>query len=277
MSAERPTVCVVGAGIMGTGIAARYALCGARVELSESDPALRESAPFRLRFGPHLLAHAASLGHVSVARAREAAERIAVVEHPGTALREVDLVLEAIHDDVPAKHAVYAGLAAVVRPDTVVASTTAALSVAELARGAPDPKRFLGWHWAFPSLALTYCEVIPAPHTDPAVVAWTVRVARRMGLSATQVGEGSRPGFALNRIWYAMADEARAVVAEGVVSEDAIDRLYETSQRWPRGPMRVDREDADVMGDDPWPALTVAALQVPLLREEFRPPVPADA
>jgi 3-hydroxybutyryl-CoA dehydrogenase len=270
-------VSVVGAGVMGAGIAARYALCGATVELAEADPSLRESAPFRIRFGRHMLAHAAALGYVSLERARAAAERITVVARPGEALSDVDLVLEAIHDDVQAKHAVYANLGRLIREDTIVASTTAALSVAALARGAPDPARFLGWHWAFPSLALAYCEIIPAPATNPAVIEWTVRVGRRLGLAATIVEEGTRPGFALNRIWYAMLDEARAITGEGAATEDAIDRLYETSQRWPKGPFRVDREDADVLSEDPWPPLAVAGLAVPLAPHEFRPPPVTDA
>jgi 3-hydroxybutyryl-CoA dehydrogenase len=257
---------------MGTGIAVRYSLCGATVELSERDRSLRESAPFRLRFARHMIAHAASLDYVDLARAREAADRIHVVDRPGAALRDVDLVVEAIHDDVEAKHAVYRALAPLVRSDTVVASTTAALSIATLSMAAPDPERFLGWHWAFPSAALTYCEIIPAPRTSRPVLDWTLRVARRMGLSPTIVEEGTRPGFTLNRIWYAMMDEAREILAEGAASEDAIDRLYETSQRWPKGPCRVDREDADVVGADAWPELTVAAFAVPLDAEEFRPP-----
>jgi 3-hydroxybutyryl-CoA dehydrogenase len=260
---------------MGTGIAVRCALSGATVELSEQNPSLRDSAPFRLRFARHMVAHAASLHYVELQGAREAAERIHVVDRPGGALRDVDLVLEAIHDDVDAKHAVYRALGPLIRPDTIVASTTAALSIATLSTAAPDPARFLGWHWAFPSAALTYCEIIPAPSTGAAVLDWTVRVARRIGLSATVVDEGARPGFALNRIWYAMMDEARAILAEGAASEDAIDRLYETSQRWPKGPCRVDREDADVLGADAWPELTVAALAVPLDAEEFRPPAPS--
>jgi 3-hydroxybutyryl-CoA dehydrogenase len=265
-------VCVIGAGVMGAGIAARYAAAGATVELVERDDGLRDSAPFRVRCARHGLAHAASLGYVSVAAARAAADRITVVAAPGESLGEADLVLEAIHDDVAAKHAVYRSIEPVLRDDTVVASTTAALSVRELSRGAPDPSRFLGWHWAFPSLAVTFCEIIPAPGTATEVVEWTVRLARRMGLAATVVEEGTRPGFVLNRIWYAMMDEARAILAEGSVTEDVVDRLYETSQRWPKGPCRVDREDADVVGDDAWPALTVAALGAPLDASEFRPP-----
>lgn len=271
-----PTVCVIGAGIMGSGIAARYALCGAAVELVESDDALRESAPFRIRFGRHMLAHAAELGYVGLDTARAAADRISVVKHPGQALSGVDLVLEAIHDDVGAKHDVYRALSGTLRPDTVVASTTAALSIRELSRGAPNPTRFLGWHWAFPSLALTFCEIIPGPHTAPSVIDWTVRIARRMGLAATVVDEGTEPGFVLNRIWYAMLDAARAVTAEGTATEDAIDRLFEASQRWPKGPFRVDREDADVLGTDAWPPLTVAALSAPMTHADFLPPAPTN-
>lgn len=271
-SPRAPQVCVVGAGIMGSGIAARYALCGADVELVETSPALRRTASFRVRFGRHMLAHAAALGHVSVRDARLAADRIAVVDRPGAAVGQVDLVLEAIHDDVAAKQAVYRSLEPVLRPDTVVATTTAALSVRQLSEASPDPTRFLGWHWAFPALALTFCEVIPGPSTDSDVLAWAVRVARRIGLSATVVDEGTKPGFVLNRIWYAMLDEARAITAEAVANEDAVDRLFEASQRWPKGPFRVDREDADVLGEDPWPALSVAAFGSPVSAPEFRPP-----
>ena len=269
----RPSACVVGAGLMGTGIAARLALAGIDVEFVEADPGRRSNAAFRLRFGRHLIAHAASVGIVSIEAALAAAERVSVVDRPGQALSGVDLVLEAVYDDVAVKHSLYRSLPdELLRPDTVVASTTAALSVAELAAAAPDPRRFLGWHWAFPPVVVTYAEIIPAPATAPEIVAWTVRVARRLGKAATIVREGSRPGFALNRVWYAMMDEARAAVAEGVASEDVIDRQYETSQRWPKGPFRIDREDADVVGCDPWPALTAATLEATISAEEFRPP-----
>ena len=90
--------------------------------------------------------------------------------------------------------------------------------------------------------------------------------------TARKLLAGAPLGAHEGRIALAMMDEAREILAEGAASEDAIDRLYETSQRWPKGPCRVDREDADVVGADAWPELTVAAFAVPLDAEEFRPP-----
>lgn len=277
MSTKIPSACVVGAGFMGAGIAARLAVAGVVVELVETDDALRANLPFRLRFGRHLLAHAASLRLITPEAALAAAERIHPVARPGDALEAVDLVLEAVPDDVSTKQTVYRTLGELLTPRTIVASTTAALSIAELSTAAPDPRRFIGWHWAFPPLVVSYAEIIPAPRTAPDVVDWTVRIARRLGKAPTIVNEGSKPGFALNRVWYAMMDEARRIAAEGAATEDVIDRQYETSQRWPRGPFRIDREDADVVGADPWPALSVASLEATVAAREFEPPLAADA
>lgn len=255
-----PTARVVGAGIMGAGIAARFAIAGVQVELVERDPVVRAGAPFRIRFGRHMVGHATSLGHISIDVALAAAERISIVATPGEAFEAADFTLEAVIDDVATKHDVYRSLTGLVHERSIVASTTAALPIEELAIAAPNPERFIGWHWAFPSLVVTYAEVIPASRTADETIAWTVRTARRLGKSPTIVRDGSRRGFALNRIWYAMMDEARALVEEGVATEDAVDRQYETSQRWPRGPFRIDREDDDVVGRDPWPELTVASF-----------------
>jgi 3-hydroxyacyl-CoA dehydrogenase len=259
---------------MGTGIAARLALAGILTELVETNAKRRYGTGFRLRFGKHLLGHAVSLGYISLDAAISAANRLHIVETPGDALRDVDLVIEAVPDDVQAKHLVYRKIVErTTRPDTIVASTTAAVPIAALSPGSPDPTRFLGWHWAYPSLAVPYTEVIPGPETSSSVVDWTIRIAQRLGKSPTVVHDGRKPGFGLNRIWYAMMDEARAITAEGSATEDVVDRQFETSQLWPKGPFRVDREESDVVGTSPWPMCTVASLDVIVSPSEFRPPV----
>lgn len=150
-------------------------------------------------------------GRLDAALAQAAAERITAVA--GIAeLAGVDIVIEAVPEDLALKTRVHAGIDAVVRPDALVATNTSGLSVTALADATAHPSRLVGLHFFNPASTMRLVEVIAGAATDEDVVARAVRLAEDLGKVPVRVREC--PGFVVNRVLVrAMAEAYRAAAA----------------------------------------------------------------
>ncbi|MCA0941792.1 enoyl-CoA hydratase/isomerase family protein [Salipiger pacificus] len=213
---------VIGGGTMGAGIAAACREAGMEIILIERD----EGAVARG------LSNVAAIFDGAVKRGKLAeagrAERIAGVRGSTdyAELAEVDLVIEAVFEEIGVKRAVFAELGRVCRPDAVLATNTSYLDPRAIAEGLPHPERFIGLHFFSPAHIMKLLEIVPTPDTAPEVLATGFALAR--ALNKMPVQAGICEGFIGNRILKRYRAEAEALVSQGVaISEiDAAMRDY---------------------------------------------------
>jgi 3-hydroxybutyryl-CoA dehydrogenase len=210
---------IIGAGTMGLGVAESFAAVGIRVRLCDATPELSNEACERLveRARGHAKAGLLAAEVVDRAEEVEAADDI-----PG-AVRDIDLVFEAVPEDLDLKHDVLAVCADAAQPDAVIASNTSSLPMDELAKSVEHPERFLGTHWFNPPEWTPGVEVIPAISTDPEVIEQVMKFLRTIGKRPAVVGSG--PGFVANRIQMALFREALACVEDGLASSEEVDEV----------------------------------------------------
>ena len=204
------SVGIVGAGLMASQLAVLIAnRLGVPVALREVDDERAAAGEARIRAQAETMA---GKGKIDAAEGKHILGSITV----GTdlaALARADLVIEAVTEVMSVKRAVFAELERVVGPDTVLATNTSALSVAEMAAGLERPGRVLGLHFFNPVAQLALVEVVRPQTADDVAVATGFAVAAALGKTA--VGVADRPGFVVNRVLLRMLAEVAAAVEAG--------------------------------------------------------------
>ena len=211
------TVLVVGAGIMGAGIAQVAALAGHPVQLFD----MREGAAAQSR--DKLVATLATLadkGKLNAEVARAATDRIA----PITALaqaKDAALVVEAIVENLDAKRSLFRELEGIVTADTVLATNTSSISVTAIANGLKQPGRLVGMHFFNPVPLMKLVEVVSGLQTEAAVAESIADLGRHWG--KTPVHAKSTPGFIVNRIARPYYAETLALLLEQAATPEVLD------------------------------------------------------
>jgi len=263
-------VAVVGAGIMGHGIAQLWARAGHEVRLVETDPVQLARGLATVASELELLVEEGLLGR---AAATAALGRI----HPAGALEEAVagavVVTEAIPEILEAKWELFARIDRAAPPDALVASNTSTLPVARLAERALHPERMLVTHFFNPAHLVPLVEVVPHPAMAPARAEEAMALLRSLGKRPVLLRR-ELPGFVANRLQAAMLREALHLVALGVAEPEEIDAAITDGPgfRWPFvGPIEI----ADLGGLDVWKRVLDNLL--PLLdRSEAAPPLIAE-
>lgn len=230
---------VVGAGVMGSGIAQCCAARGLQVVMRDVQPAFVERGLGVIR---GLFDEAVKRRLVSAPDAAAGLARVtATTAWEGFA--DCDLVIEAIVENVAAKQRLFSELAAVVRPDALLASNTSALPIEELAGHIPNPGRTLGLHFFNPVSRMALVELIVGRHTTAATAAAGLAFAKALGKSPVICR--SSPGFLVTRVLFFYLNEACRLWEEGVPTAVIDAALHDWG--WPMGPMRlIDEVGVDV-------------------------------
>lgn len=208
---------VLGAGTMGSGIAQIAAEAGLEVLVHDPVPGAYERA--RDRIGG-FLRRKAEKGEMTDEEAAFALARIGPASGLGE-LAGVDLVVEAIPEDLAIKRDAFHQLDATAPDDTILASNTSSLSIAQIAAAAQSPERVLGMHFFNPVPLMALVEVVAGPMTDPAIVDATALAARRLG--KTPVVAADTPGFIVNRVARPLYLESIRILGDGLANVMAID------------------------------------------------------
>ncbi|MCB9495383.1 MAG: 3-hydroxybutyryl-CoA dehydrogenase [Fibrobacteria bacterium] len=232
-------VSVIGAGTMGAGIAAVISLHNDVVLVDVSEEQLKKATANVEK----TLAKWAEKGIIT-AEAQVAARARLSLSSTMDPVSEVDLVIEAVPENMDIKKAVFSKLAAVVRPDTIVASNTSGLNISEMASLLENPSRVLGVHFFNPVPVMKLVEVIRAETTDEAVFRRAYEWILGLGKDPVEVRE--YPGFVVNRILIPMINEAAWTLADGVASAGDIDKAMKLGANHPIGPLSL----ADMIGVD---------------------------
>ncbi|MCG9057761.1 3-hydroxybutyryl-CoA dehydrogenase [Laribacter hongkongensis] len=232
-----PTIAVLGAGQMGSGIAQVCAQAGLSVRLLDVDHAALQRARAGMEAS---LARLASRSALDPAAVLDRIEPVSAME----ALAGCDWVIEAAPERPELKLRLLADAARVVGPAAVLASNTSSIALTRLAAAVPQPERVIGMHFMNPVPVMKLVEVIRASQTSDAVHEATVALARQLGKEPVSVNDS--PGFVSNRILMPMINEAAFCVHEGVATVEAVDQVMTLGMAHPLGPLKL----ADLIGLD---------------------------
>lgn len=224
---------VVGSGVMGSGIAQIAALAGVDVLLHDARDGAAAQAVERL--GQTLEALAAK-GKLTQEAAQAARARLSAVQALAD-LKDCDVVVEAIVENLDAKRALFRELESLVRPDCVLATNTSSLSVTAIAAGLQRPQRVAGFHFFNPVPLMKIVEAVDGLLTDPAVTEFLLALGRRCGHTAVRAKD--TPGFIVNHAGRGYGTEALRLLAEGVAEFHQIDRILRDTAGFKLGPFEL--------------------------------------
>ncbi len=210
---------IVGAGTMGSGIAANAVAHGIEVRLFDIDDAAIERAG---RFVRGFLARQAEKGRMSGGEAEAAAARLRAVRRLED-LAAVDLVIEAVFEDFALKAELFERLSPLLGEETLIATNTSCLRVTDLQRHVRVPGRFLGLHYFSPAQVNPVVEVVSGAHTDERALERALGFLARTGKLALRCRDAR--GFAINRFFCPYTNEAARALDEGLGSTGEIDAV----------------------------------------------------
>ncbi|UHQ98768.1 3-hydroxyacyl-CoA dehydrogenase NAD-binding domain-containing protein (plasmid) [Natrinema zhouii] len=213
------SVAVVGAGTMGHGIATVFASEGYDVGLYDQDEGRLETAHDHIRESLSQLDDHDRLG-VELETARNAVSSGTDLE---AVIADVDLVIEAVTEELDVKRTVFETLSDLTDSETVLSTNTSGLSITEIAAATDAPDRVLGTHWFNPPHIVPLVEVVKGEETDDDLAAAMTAFLDDLGKTAITV-EKDVPGFIGNRIQMAMCYEAFSLLDRGIASAEDIDK-----------------------------------------------------
>jgi 3-hydroxybutyryl-CoA dehydrogenase len=234
---------VVGAGLMGHGIAQVFASAGYDVGIYDVDAATLEAAKGRIasNFKPFI-----DLGLAAPADAERCLARVGLCRTLAALCAGADVVIEAILEDLKLKQETYAEIERHVRPDTLLTSNTSAISITRISEALGEKGRFMGTHFWNPPHVLPCVEVIKGQFTDDRAFETVYALMAKVGKVPVRVHKDV-PGFLGNRLQHAMWREAVSLCENGIASAEDIDKVvkYGFGARMPFiGPL----ETADLAG-----------------------------
>jgi 3-hydroxybutyryl-CoA dehydrogenase len=247
-------IAVLGAGLMGHGIAQVFALAGHDVTITDAVAASLDTVKSRIA------ANLRDLGDDVTA-----AERVRPCAGLAEAVRDADYVVEAVSEDLSLKQKLFAEVEGHVRSDTILASNTSVIPITSIMQGLRDRSRALGTHWWNPPFLVPLVEVIGTQWTSPQAIDWTMALHAAAGKKPAHVKKDV-PGFIGNRLQHALWREAVSLVERGICDAETVDTVIKAAfgrRLAVLGPL----ENADLVGTD----LTLAIHKTVLPDIESRP------
>jgi 3-hydroxybutyryl-CoA dehydrogenase len=258
--AEVHTIAVIGAGIMGRGIAQVAAMGGYRTILEDLVPAALRKAEGEIRTN---LDKAVELKKVLSVDADAALSRLEYAGSVEEAARQADLVIEAVPEELESKIEIFTLLDKICRPGTILATNTSSLSITEIANVTFRAKKCVGMHFFNPVHKMKLIEVVRASETDDETIAAAQEVGRRMHKEVVVIKES--PGFVTSRINAMIGNEAFYMLQEGIASAADIDKALKLGLNHPMGPFEL----VDLVGLDT--RLHILEYLHSTLGEKYRP------
>jgi len=243
----KPRIAVIGAGLMGHGIAQVFALAGHDVAITDNH------APTLASAGDRILANLKDLGDDAAAL-----ERIRVCATLAETVAEADFVVEAVREDLAVKQGLFVDIERAARGDAILASNTSVIPITAIMGGLENRGRALGTHWWNPPYLVPLVEVIATEWTSAAAVDFTMKLHADAGKTPVRVKKDV-PGFVGNRLQHALWREAISLVENDICDAETVDTVIKAAfgrRLAVLGPL----ENADLVGTD----LTLAIHQTVL-------------
>ena len=232
---------VLGAGVMGSGIAQVTATGGYETVCHDVDPDALARGREHVTTGRYGLDRGVERGKLTRDEADAALGRL-TFSSSFEDVATTDLVIEAVPERLGLKVRVFRELDAAAAPGTILASNTSGFPITALAATTDRPDRVIGWHWASPAPVMRFAEIVRTQDTGAETVTAVCDVASACGKAPVVVRDTDNAwGFVANRVYFAMVREAQRVVDEGVATADEVDQLMVDCFRWPTGPFGMVR------------------------------------
>lgn len=254
------TIAVLGAGLMGRGIAYAAALGGYHTRLQDTSSAQLEKAVNDINA---ILEKGVAMGKVSDDEAIAAHKHLSTVHSIEDAAVGADLIIEAVPEKIELKIEVFAALDKLAPPHAIFASNTSSLSITEMAAATTRAQQVVGMHFFNPVHRMKLLEIVRALETSDATIQACEAVGAKMGKECVTVRES--PGFVTSRINAMIGNEAFFMLQEGVASASDIDKALKLGLNHPMGPFEL----VDLVGLDT--RLSILRFLHRTLGEKFRP------
>ena len=251
---SKPKIAIIGAGLMGHGIAQVFALAGHAVTVYDASDASLKTVRDRIATNLRDLDQDVT-----------AYEQVRPTGDLADAVREADYVVEAAPEDLSLKQKLFADIEQYVRPDTVLASNTSVMPITQIMGKLKRRERALGTHWWNPPFLVPLVEVIGTEWTSQAAIDFTMKLHADAGKTPAHVKKDV-PGFIGNRLQHALWREAVSLVERGICDAETVDTVIKAAfgrRLAVLGPL----ENADMVGTD----LTLAIHRTVLPDIESRP------
>jgi 3-hydroxybutyryl-CoA dehydrogenase len=217
-------IAVVGSGYMGGGIAQVLALAGHTVRIADVSGEIARANLDRLLVETQQFVDDGLFPVDAVERVRD---HLSAAESIEDAVATADFIEEAVPEKLAIKHETLRRITAAARPDAVIGSNTSAILIESLAEAVTGPERFLGVHFSNPAPFIPGVELIPHPTTGDHAVEVAEAVVAATGKQSARVKDST--GFVLNRLQYALFEEATKIADEGIATPDDIDTIVRTT------------------------------------------------
>jgi 3-hydroxybutyryl-CoA dehydrogenase len=232
---------VMGAGVMGAGIAQVLAVAGHEVVCYDLDPEALDRGRKGVESGRFGIRSAVGRGRITQGEGEAALGRL-TFSHELEQATQVDVVVEAVPERLELKIRVFRDLDGRVPERAILASNSSGFPIAALAAVTNRSDRVIGWHWASPAPVMKLAEIVRGPGTSDETTETIQRIARNAGKNPIVVKDHPREwGYVTNRVYFAMIREAQQVVSEGIATAEEVDQLMVDCFRWPVGPLAMVR------------------------------------
>jgi 3-hydroxybutyryl-CoA dehydrogenase len=233
------TVGVIGTGTMGSGIAQTFAQSGRSVLLYDALPGAVDKALAGINKSLDKFVEKQKLSAADADATKKNLKPAALDD-----MARVDLVVEAVFEDVNVKRELYQQLARSVAPDVILASNTSSISISQLGALSGRPAQFIGMHFFNPVPLMKLVEIVVGLRTAEPVADTIANLAKELGKTPLRVKD--HPGFVSNRVLMPLINEAIACHAEGVADAGTIDEIMKLGMAHTMGPLAT----ADLIGLD---------------------------
>ena len=254
------TVVVIGAGIMGRGIAHVSAMGGFTTVLNDISDDLLQKAQGQIRRD---LQKGVEIGKATTSAMEETLGRVRLESNVDRAVDGADLVIEAAPEKIELKLGLFERLDRACAPGVIMASNTSSFSITEMAAATKRPQQFIGMHFFNPVHKMKLVELIRGLETNDETFSVAEAVSKRMGKETVEVKES--PGFVTSRINALIGNEAFYLLQEGVASARDIDKALKLGLNHPLGPFEM----IDLVGLDT--RLSILNFLHQTLGEKYRP------
>ena len=262
MNGFSPRVAVIGAGTMGHGIAYVAALAGCEVRITD---ARRAALPQALDKIEALLLSGVKRGKLAADEHAAVRKRISAEPQLREAVADVEIVVEAIVEDLALKQRLFAEVERAAPGGALLASNTSSLSIGEIAATMTQPARLIGMHFFNPVHVMKLVEIVTHGRESMPAAERAVAFARQLGKEPIVVRDS--PGFASSRLGVVLGLEAMRMLEQDVASAEDIDKAMELGYNHPMGPLKL----TDLVGLDV--RLAIAEyLHATLGKPQYEPP-----
>ncbi len=235
-------VCVIGAGIMGAGIAQLISTYGYKVNLVDMNEELLNKAKNAIE--KNLERFFVAKNKISKEEAENIVNRIKLIVNRDEAVEDVQMVIEAVFEDMNLKQQLFSELDAICDKNVILASNTSSLSITDIATKSKNQERIVGIHFFNPAPVMRLIELIKGENTSDEVLETSKKFSESLNKIVVTVNDA--PGFVTTRLIYVLCNEAANMKMEGIASTEDIDIACKLAFNFPMGPLEL----SDLVGND---------------------------